>query len=139
MISRHCGIGVPTCTSSLSASYLPIDPPLKGITYNTVRRAQPLRLTIQLIPITLDVIQPICHDDCIPSQRSLHSTVVRPSSLFLCPGFAIGRSRDVESLVVDVDDLEARDGGDGGIGDAGLEVGEELVGAVGFAGGGVAR
>ncbi len=38
-----------------------------------------------------------------------------------------------------MDDLEAGDGGDGGVGDAGLEVGEELVGAVGFTGGRVAR
>lgn len=38
-----------------------------------------------------------------------------------------------------MDDLEAGGGGDRGVGDAGLEVVEELVGAIGFAGGGVAR
>jgi len=106
---------------------------LEGTTYNTIRRPGPLRLTIQLIPIPLNVIQPIRHNDRIPPQRPLHSTIEGPSSLLLCLGLAIGRARDVEGLVVDVDDLEAGDGGDGRIGDAGLEVGEELVGAVGFA------
>lgn len=38
-----------------------------------------------------------------------------------------------------MDDLEAGDRRNGGVGDAGLEIGEDLVGAVGFAGGRVAR
>ena len=37
-----------------------------------------------------------------------------------------------------MDDLETGGGGGGGAGDAGAEVGEELMGAVGFAGGRVA-
>jgi len=116
-----------------------VHPSLGETAYNAVRRAQPLRLTIQLVSITLDITQPICHDYRIPSQRPLHSTVEGPSSFFLCSSFAIDRARDIEGLIVDVDDLEARDRGDGGVGDAGLEVGEQLVRAVGFAGGGVAR
>ena len=92
-----------------------------------------------MISITLDIIQAIRHDNCIPPQRPLDSTVEGPSSFLFGPGFAIGRARYVEGLVVDMDDLEAGDGRDGGVGDAGLEVGQELVGAVGFAGGGVAR
>jgi len=38
-----------------------------------------------------------------------------------------------------MDDLEAGDRRAGGVEDAGLEIGEKQVGAVGFAGGGVAR
>lgn len=112
---------------------------MEGITYNTIRRAQSLRLTIQLISITLNVIQPICHNNRIPSQRPLHSAVECPSSLLLGPGLAIGRARDIKGLIVDMDDLEAGDRRAGGVGDAGLEIGEDLVGAVGFAGGRVAR
>ena len=43
-----------------------------------------------------------------------------------------GQTRDVEALVIDVKDLEAEEGRGGIGGDAGLEVGEELGGAIGF-------
>lgn len=92
-------------------------------TYHTTPGPHCLRLTIQLVPIPLDIIHPIIHYHRIPPQRPLHCRVRRCPRILLRPCFAVCFTGDVEGLVRDMVHGEARVLRMSGVGNAGGEVG----------------
>lgn len=57
--------------------------------YNAVRRLRGLRLTIKLIPVSLDVVQSIGDHDGLRSQYSLDSRVFRSPRILLGACFGV--------------------------------------------------
>lgn len=92
----------------------------------------------KLVAEAFDVVHPIGNDDGVAVQRPLDGRVERSTSIFLCSRGGVDVAVESKRVVVDVEEFQALDARLCGLGYATLEVADELVAAVGFAGFGIA-
>lgn len=129
----------PTPLSPIDLGAPPSFSPLPFVTHHATPRLRCLGLAVELIPVALDIIQPIHNHDAVPSDDPLHGRHGGVAGRLLGPGIAVHGARHAEAVVADDVQLEARGGARGRRGrDLGGEEGVQLGGAVGFPGAGVA-
>lgn len=108
-------------------------------THHTTRCMRRLGLTIQLISITLDIIQSIRYDHCVFTQEPLNLAHLCCSCIFLFPSHVgVHAGWQPEGFIANDVNCKSSRGFIRRVVDAGLKVSCELVCAVGFAGAWVA-
>lgn len=84
--------------------------------YNAVGCMCRLGFAIELITEALYVVKPVCDDNVIAGESSLHCRVLFGSSVFLCAGCMVDLAGESQGLIVDVMHLQSANAGVRGAG-----------------------
>lgn len=101
--------------------------------YNTAHRSHGLGFAVHLVPEAFNIVHPIRNHYRLGSDLALDGRGEGRARIFLTTRICVCIARQAKTLVVDELDLEARDARVFRGRDAGVEVGDQLLAAIGLA------